>query len=244
MGTSQSIHLTPNWKSTKQSVTAITKEGGGDGNKNYVQFMRNFSHCVRDANEHAGAGARGGGRGSFGVAGRNSAKRFAQFFYTAQTNGFDNALGLIFSAEELDNLKPEEFLLRLQEYLRGEESDSSFDDAAATVAMDEVLADVFKDCDDMDSIKDVFENSNEDKLFGWIVNFEVTYIIEYASSLLHSHIFQKEKDPDEICRQIKDWLRQELMNKLDEEEHPADLYSPQGQNYISELTDKIISIWG
>lgn len=244
MGTSQSIHLTPNWKSTKQSVTTITKEGGGDGNKNYVHLMRNFSRCVREANEHAGAGARGGGRVSFGVAGRNSALRFAQFFYTAQKDGFENALGLIFSAEELDNLKPEEFLLKLQEYLRGEESNSSLDDAAAAAAMDEVLADVFKDCGDMDSIKDVLENSNEDKLFSWIVNFEVTYIIEYASSLLHSHVFQKEKDPDEVCRQIKDWLRQELMDKLDEEGHPADLYSPQGQNYISELTDKIISIWG
>lgn len=203
MGTSQSIHLTPNWKSTKQSVTAITKEGGGEGNKNYVQFMRNFSRCVRNANEHAGAGARGGGKASFGVAGGKSAMRFARFFYTVQKDGFDNALGLIFSTEELDNLKPDEFLLKLQEYLRGEEYDPSFDEAAATAAMDEVLADVFKDCDDMDSIKDVFENSNEDKLFGWIVNFEVTYIIEYASSLLHSHIFQKEKDPDEICRQIK-----------------------------------------
>ena len=244
MGTSQSIHLTPNWKSTKQSVTAITKEGGGEGNKNYVQFMRNFSRCVRNANEHAGAGDRGGGKASFGVAGGKSAMRFAQFFYTVQKDGFDNALGLIFSTEELDNLKPDEFLLKLQEYLRGEEYDPSFDDAAATAAMDEVLADVFKDCDDMDSIKDVFEKSNEDKLFGWIVNFEVTYIIEYASSLLHSHIFQKEKDPDEVCRQIKDWLRQELMDKLDEEGHPADLYSPQGQSYISELTDKIISIWG
>ena len=244
MGTSQSIHLTPNWKSTKQSVTTITKEGGGDGNKNYVHLMRNFSRCVREANEHAGAGARGRGRVSFGVAGRNSALRFAQFFYTAQKNGFENALGLIFSAEELDNLKPEEFLLKLQEYLRGEESNSSLDDAAAAAAMDEVLADVFKDCGDMDSIKDVLENSNEDKLFSWIVNFEVTYIIEYASSLLHSHVFQKEKDPDEVCRQIKDWLRQELMDKLDEEGHPADLYSPQGQNFISELTDKIISIWG
>jgi hypothetical protein len=245
MGTSQSLHLSPNWVSAKRSMTAITKNGAGVDNQNYTQFMQNLFRCIKNANEAYGNGVRGGGRkNAFGAAGRNGVVRFANFFNVVRGEGFDNALGLLFTEEELDNIKPDDFLLRFLEYTRGEEGDSFIDDAAAASAMDEVLSEVFKDCDDMDSIKDVFENADDDKLWGWIVDFEVIYIMEYASTILHSHIFQKQEDPDDVCRQIKEWLRQELMNRLDEEERPTDLFSPQGQQYISSLTDKIIGIWG
>jgi hypothetical protein len=244
MGTSQSLHLTPNWESAKRSMTTITKNGAGLDNKNYTRFVLNLLRCAKNANEAYGNGVHGGRGHTFGAAARSSVVRFANYVNIVRGEGFEHALGLLFTEDELDDIKPDDFLLRFLEYIRGDEGDSFIDDAAATSAMDEVLSELFKDCYDMESIKDVFGSVDDDKLWGWIVDFEVIYIMEYASTLLHSHIFQKQKDPDDVCRQIKEWLRQELMDKLNDEERPADLFSPQGQQYISSLTDKIIGIWG
>ena len=117
------------------------------------------------------------------------------------------------------------------------------DDAAATYAMDKVLKEILSDCNDGQEIEDRLQNASEDDICEWIISFEVEYILEYSAELFQSHIFDKGSNPEDIKREIRGWLHNELDEKLSKEMSQIDFNSQDGKDYLDSLTSDILDIW-
>ena len=123
------------------------------------------------------------------------------------------------------------------------DNDSTMDDAAATYAMDKVLKEILSDCNDGQEIEDRLQNASEDDICEWIISFEVEYILEYSAELFQSHIFDKGSNPEDIKREIRGWLHNELDEKLSKEMGQIDFNSQDGKDYLDSLTSDILDIW-
>ena len=67
--------------------------------------------------------------------------------------------------------------------------------------------------------------------------------MEYMGGLFQSHIFDKNATPETVCNEIKQWLRSELDNRLADEMHHINVFSPEGKAYIDTLIARILDIW-
>ena len=123
------------------------------------------------------------------------------------------------------------------------DNDSTMDDAAATYAMDKVLNDILSDCKDGQEIEDKLQNATDDDLHEWIITFEIEYILEYSAELFQSHIFDKGSNPEEIKKDMRGWLHNELDEKLSKELTQIDFNSREGKEYLDSLTSEILDIW-
>ena len=123
------------------------------------------------------------------------------------------------------------------------DNDSTMDDAAATYAMDKVLNDILSDCKDGQEIEDKLHNATDDDLHEWIITFEIEYILEYSAELFQSHIFDKGSNPEEIKKDMRGWLHNELDEKLSKELTQIDFNSREGKEYLDSLTSEILDIW-
>lgn len=245
MGTSQSHNLksTPNWTATKRAMTSIAN-GTGNKSATNAKFIGNFGTALGNGLYRGGGnGGHGGRRGSsFGRAGGRAVTRL-----TAVLNGVKQ-YGLI-ASWGVDNLPdaqkpktPQDFKELLLNEIIGD-NDSTMDDAAATYAMDKVLNDILSDCKDGQEIEERLQNANEDDICEWIITFEVEYILEYSAELFQSHIFDKGSNPEDIKREIRGWLNNELDEKLSKEMTQIDFNSQDGKDYLDSLTSEILDIW-
>ena len=123
------------------------------------------------------------------------------------------------------------------------DNDSTMDDAAATYAMDKVLNDILSDCKDGQEIEDKLQNATDDDLHEWIITFEIEYILEYSAELFQSHIFDKGSNPEEIKKDMRGWLHNELDEKLSKELTQIDFNSRERKEYLDSLTSEILDIW-
>lgn len=234
MGTSQSHNLKsgPNWSEAKRAITGIAKDTG-DINVNCSKFMQGFSTAVSGSY---------GRSGSIGSAGSRTAKNFFDLISVAQTGGVNAILDLLQLQQERDVLTKESFIEKIIIYVTGEH-DSTEDDDAAMIALENLLNDICSDCASIKEIVDKLQNASDDDKIDWIIRFEIDYILEYAGELFQSHILDKTDNPDRIISEIRNWMHRELDERLSEDLKPIDFSTVEGKEILSDLTKEILDIW-
>lgn len=248
MGTSQSFKLktTPNWSSAKKAMTEVTTEATPESIK---KFLTAFSNAVSDTayrgerNEtrEQSDGGHGGGRSySFGKAGSRIAQNFVGLVSGIKDSGVVDFLGL--SLDELQELTAQKLLHQLYDKLAGKD-DANPDDEAAKAALDELLAEVFNECAEIEDFNGIIQNASQDIVDGWLISYNVSYIIEYNAELFQTHIFSKEANPEKVFGEIKRFLRNEVSAYLGAEMHNINIFSLEGRQFIDEMTGKILDIW-
>jgi len=246
MGTSQSFKLktTPNWSSAKKAMTEVTTEATPESIK---KFLIAFSNAVSDTvyrgkrNETGKQSGRGRGKSySFGKAGSRIAQNFLGLVSGIKDLGVVDFLGL--SPDELQELTAQKLLYQLYDKL-AEKDDANPDDEAAKAALDELLAEVFNECEEIEDFNGIIQNANQDMIDGWLISYNVSYIIEYNAELFQTHIFSKEANPERVFGEIKRFLKNEVSIYLGEEMHNINIFSLEGRQFVDEMTGKILDIW-
>lgn len=245
MGTSQSHNLksSPNWSAAKRAMTNIANNANNQSSSN-AKFFGNLGTALGSGlYRGGGSGGHGGKRGySFGRAGGQAIRGLVNVITNTKQYGLTASLGIDRLPDAQKPKTPQDFKEILLHEIIGE-NDSSMDDAAATYAMEKVLNDITSDCKDEQSIEDKLTNASNDDLHEWIITFEIEYILEYSAELFQSHIFNKGKHPDEIKKDMRRWLHNELDEKLNKELTQINFNSPVGKNYLDSLTSEILDIW-
>ena len=238
MGTSQSHNLKsgPNWSTAKRSVTSLAK-GTGDPKDNCETFVTGLSSAISNS-VYRGATSR---HSSFGHAGARVSKNFISLIGDIRSQGVLGILGPDFSFED-DSIFKRNFKEIIIERVLGEH-DSSMDDAAAAKAFEKILDEILKDCETKDDIDKKLSNASNDDLVVWIIDFQIDYIIEYSGELFQSHIFDKCDNPDRVLEQIRNWLHNELDDRLMNDISKYDLTSKEGKEIVETLTADILDIW-
>ena len=223
MGTSQSHNLksSPNWSAAKRAMTSIAN---GTGNKlaSNAKFFGNLGTALGDSLYRGSkTGGHGGKRGrSFGRAGGHAVRGLTTILNNTKQYGLISSLGIDRLPDAQKPQTPDDFKELLLHEIIGD-NDSTMDDAAATYAMDKVLNDLHE----------------------WIITFEIEYILEYSAELFQSHIFDKGSNPEEIKKDMRGWLHNELDEKLSKELTQIDFNSLEGKEYLDSLTSEILNIW-
>lgn len=242
MGTSQSFRSGPNWSTTKRAITQIVnaQRAGSNTTAACTNYMRAFSNAVVSNGEggHGGGGHIGGG---FGHAGSRIGKSFGVFLSNVQGGSLADILNL--TPEELYQQTKFDLIDKIRKHIIGED-DATMDDDAAKVAFDAVINKICEDCKNGEDVKEVFENALQEQLDGWIIQYYIEYIVEYGAELFQSHIFDKEGDAVRICNEIRNFLEIELNDRFMDELRGLDLSSPEGQQLLNDMINRILGIWG
>ena len=238
MGTSQSHSLktTPQWSAAKKAMTSVIKNHGNSQKQS--KLMTAFGAAVGDGLY------RGGNRGvgSFGRAGSRALGNVVQFISDVRSIGIGGAIDVLGLPQEERPQTPIELIKTLCG-LTSADADALHDDEAAVEAQEKLLSMIFEQCDSLADIETLLQQANEDTIDGWILDYEVEYIMEYMGELFQSHIFDKNANPETVCNEIKQWLRSELDNRLANEMRHINVFSPEGKVYIDTLTAKILDLW-
>lgn len=239
MGTSQSHSLktTPQWSAAKKAMTSVIKDQGNPQKQS--RLMATFVAAVGDG-LYRGGNRRGGG--SFGWAGSRALGNIVQFISDVRSKGIDSAINVIGLLQEERPQTPQE-LIKVLCGLTSADADALHDDEAAVVAQEKLLSMIFDQCDSLVDIEALLQQSDEDTIDGWILDYEVEYIMEYMGALFQSQIFDKNANPEAVCDEIKQWLRMELDNRLANEMQHIDVFSSEGKAYIDTLTARILDLW-
>ena len=245
MGTSQSHNLksSPNWSAAKRAMTSIANVTGNKLASN-AKFFGNLGTALGDSLYRGSkTGGHGGKRGrSFGRAGGHAVRGLTTILNNTKQYGLISSLGIDRLPDAQKPQTPDDFKELLLHEIIGD-NDSTMDDAAATYAMDKVLNDILSDCKDGQEIEDKLQNATDDDLHEWIITFEIEYILEYSAELFQSHIFDKGSNPEEIKKDMRGWLHNELDEKLSKELTQIDFNSLEGKEYLDSLTSEILNIW-
>lgn len=245
MGTSQSHNLksAPNWSAAKRAITSIAN-GTDNKTASNAKFFGNLGTALGDGLYRGGrTDGHGGKRGSsFGRAGGQAVRGLVTVLNNIKQYGLISSLGIDRLPDEQKPKTPQDFKELLLHVIVGD-NDSTMDDAAATYAMDKVLNDILSDCKDRQEIEDKLQNATDDNLHEWIITFEIEYILEYSAELFQSHIFDKGRNPEEIKKDMRGWLHNELYEKLSKELTQIDFNSREGKEYLDSLTSEILDIW-
>lgn len=238
MGTSQSHSLktTPQWSAAKKAMTSVIKDHGNSQKQS--RLMTAFGAAVGEGLYRGGN--RGGG--SFGRAGSRALGNVVQFISDVRSIGIGGAIDVLGLTQEERPQSPRELIMALCG-LTSADADALHDDEAAVEAQEKLLSTIFEQCDSLTDIETLLQQADEDTIDGWILDYEVEYIMEYMGELFQSHIFDKNANPETVCNEIKQWLRSELDNRLANEMRHINMLSPEGKAYIDTLTAKILDIW-
>lgn len=240
MGTSQSFKLksNPNWTSAKKALTRIVTHKG-DMENNYRHLMVNMRDAIGDS-LYIGEGVHG--KHSFGYAGGAALKGFVGLVSSARNGGIWSALNIEPGTQETHIRTMREILDAILMYLS---TDTKYphDDAAAINAMNIVLIEIMRGCEDEMDVNERLQNATEDNVRKWIIDYEIEYILEYSAMVFQSHIFDKCDQPDAIRQQIANWLRGEIERDMTEQIRRIDLATEEGRNELEKLTAQILDIW-
>lgn len=239
MGTSQSHSLktTPQWSVAKRAMTSVIKDHGNSQKQS--RLMTAFGAAVGDGL------FRGGNRGSgssFGRAGSRALGNVVQFISNVRSIGIGGAIDILGLPQEERPQTPRELIMVLCGFTSAD-GDALHDDEAAVEAQEKLLSMIFDQCDSLVDIEALLQQADEDTIDGWILDYEVEYIMEYMGELFQSHIFDKNASPETVCNEIKLWLRSELDNRLANEMRHINVFSMEGKAYIDTLTARILDIW-
>ena len=245
MGTSQSLHLktTPQWSSAKKAVTSVINDP--ENQEKCQNFMTKFVTAIGNDGIYYGSdhhGRNGDVRHAFGRAGAKYLGNVLDFVSNIKSHDLPYALDIL-NIKNSELLKTPEDLINILCGLSAANTNAQIDEESATIAQRRLLAEMFKECDDLESVEEMIKAANEDTLDSWIIFYEVEYIIEFQGTLFQTHILDKDANPDNVFAQIKRWLKIELNSRLTDEIKHIDLFSEEGKQYIDKLTSKILLIW-
>ncbi len=237
MGTSQSFKSGPNWSTAKRAITQLVKtQDNTDINTAACNnYMSAFGQAVGDR-VHSSRGGNG-----FGRAGSRIGKSFANFLSNAQGRGLSDVL--ILTAEELGQQSKFDILDQIRKHIVVGDDDATMDDDAAKVALDFVMNEIFKNCNDGKEVSDILANATPDQLDEWIIQYFADYIVEYSAELFQTHIFDKGGDARKICNDIRGYLEIQLEQKFMDKLRGMDLRSQEGQRFLDDMTKEILNIW-
>ena len=102
---------------------------------------------------------------------------------------------------------------------------------------------IFSDIETIDDIEKVLQDATDEQIEGWMVDFQVEYIMELNGILFDAQIFSKGVDPDQIASQIRGFIRAKINEACLELLHQVNLFSPEGEDFIESLTQQILEIW-
>ena len=215
MGTSQSHSLktTPQWSTAKKAMTSVIKNQGN--RQKQSNLMTAFGRAIGDG---------------------------FQFVSDVKSLGIGGAIDALGLAPNDKPQTPRELIKTLCG-ITAEGGDALHDDEAAVNAQDWLLSKIFEDCSSLGDVETILQQTDEDTIDAWIIDFEVEYIMEYMSELFQSHIFEKNANPEAVCNEIKQWLRTELNSRLADEMKHVNVFSREGKAYIDTLTARILDIW-
>ena len=242
MGTSQSHNLksSPNWSSAKYSITNIAK-GTGNADSQCRSFIRSLRAAIRDT-YRSDEDHRRGRISTFGGAGGRLARNFVSLIGDIHQKSLFGALNLTELPPEQQPTTKEDFIDRILLHVSGEH-DSSMDDSAAIYAMNKLLDKILCDCETPDDVENKFKTAANDEVISWIINYEIEYILEYSAELFQSHILDKCNNPEKVIGQIRNWLHNELDDRLRDNLSHCDLLSVEGKQLLDTLTADILDIW-
>lgn len=233
MGTSQSISLktTPNWTEAKRSMTALTKPEGRT-QSNFNRYLGSFSRAVTSS----------GGGSVFGNAGTRMSTNFVSLIGDIHENGLQQVVERLRPEVDFRNLASKDILLILYQNIVGQDN-ANIDDIAAKAAMDIVLTRVFSECETPADIEVILKDAAVDQLDGWLIDYYVSYFMEFNAELFETHIFEKEADPDVVCNEIRSYTEVWFQEHVKNEMAHINLFSVDGKRYLEGLKDRILSIW-
>lgn len=243
MGTSQSHNLksSPNWSSAKHSITNIAKKAG-NADSQCKSFIRSLRAAIGDAIYRSDEGHRRGRVSTFGGAGGRLARNFVSLIKDIRQESLHAALNITELPIEQQPTTKEDFIDRILQQVSGEH-DSSMDDDAAIYAMNKLLDGILCDCKTLAEVENKFKTATNDQLACWIIDYEIEYILEYSAELFQSHILDKCNNPENVIGQIRNWLHNELDNRLQDNLSQHDLLSAEGKQLLDTLTADILEIW-
>lgn len=249
MGTSQSFNLksSPNWTRAKRRMSSLVS--GEIDQQKVDALMSAFVLAINDnavethnANHHDAAGLNHGHHSHviFGNAGGRSSKTFLSFIGNVRQENLAAALQL--HEEDLQQKSPQEIISDIFEKVTSNDN-ANFDDDAAKAALQELLNDILKDCIDASSIEEIFKSADEDTICYWIMKFYALYISEFQGEIFQKQIYDYCDNPKQKQEEIINWIYQRIDETYGDDIRQLNLFSEEGQAFISELSDKIISIW-
>ncbi len=237
MGTSQSLKLktTPNWASAKRAMSTIVQHRNGINQQHVNNLLHNEARAIIH-DSHS----------SYGRSGGRVVKNFVKFISSVRNNGLAAYVAHVSPDTAFDNLSVRDVLVLIKRQVSNPEPNSdhsTLDDIAARVAFEKLIGMIFSDIETIDDIEKVLQDATDEQIEGWMVDFQVEYIMELNGILFDAQIFSKGVDPDQIASQIRGFIRAKINEACLEQLHQVNLFSPEGEHFIESLTQQILEIW-
>jgi len=238
MGTSQSVNPSvknnPNWGNLSKAISTASHSASISNNQ-LQGIMQHFVNAV------GGSGAGHGMSSTFGRAGISRAQRFMSFVSDVQRGGVINALNQIGVADAA-SLSVNDFINHLLVYCAA--GNSNLDETAANGAMDELLKHILNNVDTIESIENIFQQSNIETQFEWLCFFFASYIMEFSDELFSTRIFENEGDRVRTFQEIRNYIQRSLEGlNIDRSLQNVDWHGEQGITIIKNLQTEILEIW-
>lgn len=237
MGTSQSLKLktTPNWASAKRAMSTIVQHRNGVNRQHVDNLLRNEARAIiHDSNR------------SYGRSGGRVAKNFIQFISSVRNNGLAAYVAQVSPDTAFDDLSVRDVLVLIKRQVSNPEPNSdhsTLDDIAARVAFEKLIGIIFSDIETVDNIEKVLQDATDEQIEGWMVDFQVEYIMELNGILFDARIFSKGVEPSQIASQIRTFIRVKINEACLDNLRQLNLFSPEGEQFLESLTQQILNIW-
>nr|WP_298560663.1 hypothetical protein [uncultured Prevotella sp.] len=237
MGTSQSLKLktSPNWSSAKKAMTKIVRHRNEVTQPLVRNFLRQLSRAIV-ADSH----------GSYGRSGGKVASNFINVISSIRKDSLQSYLGQVAPDTNYIELTVREAIALLAKHVSNphvEQDHCTLDDIAARTAFEKLLETIFLEVETVNEIDQIIHDASEEQLEAWMIEFQVNYIMELNGVLFDSFIFSKNADPDQIGREIRDYVRTEINEACLENMKYVTLFSEEGRQFIETLTQQILKIW-
>lgn len=237
MGTSQSLNLknTPNWSSAKKAMTKIVKHRNEVTQPLVRNFLRQLSRAII-SDSH----------GSYGHSGGKVASNFISVISSVRNDSLKAYLSHVAPETNYPELTVRDAIVLLAKHVsnpNAEQDHSTLDDIAARTAFEELLEKIFSEVESVDEIDQVLHDATEEQIEAWMIEFQVNYIMELNGTLFDSFIFSKNADPDQVGRDIRDYVRTEINDACLDNVKQVNLFTEEGKLFIENLTQQILEIW-
>lgn len=237
MGTSQSLKLktSPNWSSAKKAMTKMVRHRNEITQPLVRNFLRQLSRAIV-ADSH----------GSYGRSGGKVAGNFINVISSIRNDSLQSYLGKVAPDTNYAELTVRDAIALLVKHVsnpHAEQDHCTLDDIAARTAFEKLLETIFLEVETVNEIEQIIHEASEDQLESWMIEFQVNYIMELNGVLFDSFIFSKNADPEQIGREIRDYVRTEINEACLENMKHVNLFAEDGKLFIDTITQQILKIW-
>lgn len=237
MGTSQSLSLktTPNWASSKRAMSTIVKHRNAITQQQVNSLLQKESRAIIHDSHR-----------SYGRSGGRVAKNLIRFISSVRNDGLAAYIEQVSPDSEFADLSVRDVLFIIKQHISNPNPDSdhsTLDDIAARTAFEKLLGIIFAEVETVDDIENILQQATDAQLEGWMIDFQVEYIMELNGILFDAQIFSKGAEPDQIASQIRNFIRVKINETCLDRLHQLNLLTPEGEQFIESLTQLILEIW-